>query len=133
LLKNGRAVITDFGLARMKVSSNSAQKTKQNVGPLKWMSPEAILEREYSIKSDVFSFAVVMYEIITQQPPWKDLSVVQASHQVIEGNRMKIPSECNCPHLLENLVNRCWAQDANDRPEFSEIYDILISIKHGEY
>jgi len=97
------------------------------------MSPEALLEKEYSIKSDVFSFAVVMYEIITQQPPWKDLNAVQASHQVIEGNRMKIPSECNCPPLLESLVNRCWAQDANERPEFNEIYDILISIKHGEY
>jgi len=128
LLKNGRGIITDFGLARMKVSLNTAQKTKQNVGPLKWMSPEAFLEKEYSTKSDVFSFAVVMYEVITQRPPWEGLTMVQASHQVAAGNRMTIPNDCNCPPSLKELIERCWAQEAATRPEFNEICDILSSI-----
>jgi len=62
LLKNGVAVITDFGLSRVKSSTDDYQKTQQNVGPLKWMSPESLFENKYSTKSDVFSFGVVRFD-----------------------------------------------------------------------
>jgi len=72
-------MITDFGSSRVKLTIDDYQKAQQNVGPLKWISPESLFEGKYSTKSDVFSFGVVIYEIITQEPPWKDLNPLQAA------------------------------------------------------
>jgi len=128
LLRNGVAVITDFGLSRVKSSVDDYQKTQQNVGPLKWMSPESIFENKYSTKSDVFSFGVVIYEIITQEPPWKDLSAVQAVVELKFGNRMRLPENCECPPVLKMLMKTCWAQLPSDRPDFQKICKILENI-----
>ena len=76
-LKEGNvAAVADFGMARTKNDSEDSSKTLQNVGPLKWMSPgkfltenllkfplEAIKNQQYSKKSDVFSYGVVIWEI----------------------------------------------------------------------
>jgi len=89
------------------------------------MSPESIYERIYSVKSDVFSFAVVMYEIITQETPWKDLDPIQAAGAIKEGKRMTIPERYNCPASLMVLIERCWAQHPEERPNFLEINEYL--------
>jgi hypothetical protein len=49
-------------LARLKDANTSAEKTKDDFGPVKWMAPEAMLGRKYGKKSDVFSFAVVCFK-----------------------------------------------------------------------
>jgi len=125
LLRNGVALITDFGLSRVKVSVDDYQKTRQNVGPVKWMSPESLFENKYSTKSDVFSFAVVIYEIIAQEPPWKDLNAVQAVGKVSKGHRMVLPERCECPPVLKDLMGKCWAQLPADRPDFEKICSSL--------
>jgi len=124
-LRNGTAVITDFGLSRVKSTIDDYQKTQQNVGPLKWMSPESLFEGKYSTKSDVFSFGVVIYEIITQELPWKDLNPLQAAGKVNNGHRMVVPESCDCPPELKKLMERCWAQLPSDRPDFEKICEIL--------
>jgi len=125
LLRNGVAVITDFGLSRMKASVDDYQKTQNNVGPVKWMSPESLFESKYSTKSDVFSFGVVIYEIIAQEPPWKGFSAIQAVGELKLGNRMIVPEHCNCPPELKELMERCWVQLPEDRPDFEKICEIL--------
>jgi len=60
-LKDLKPKISDFGLSRLQVSDSSV--TNSNVGPIKWMSPEALLEREYSLAGDVWSFGVVIFEV----------------------------------------------------------------------
>jgi len=129
LLRNGVAVITDFGLSRVKASVDDYQKTQNNVGPLKWMSPESLFESKYSTKSDVFSFGVVIYEIIAQEPPWKDLNPVQAVGKVKDGNRMVLSESIDCPDALKELMGKCWAQLPEDRPDFEEILKALSKIK----
>jgi len=128
LLRNGVAVITDFGLSRVKTSVEDYQKTQHNVGPLKWMSPESLIDGKYSIKSDVFSFAVVIYEIITQEPPWKDLNVSQAVVKVSNGDRMALSESFECPLTLKMLMEKCWAQLPEDRPDFEKISEVLERI-----
>jgi len=128
LLKNGVAVITDFGLSRVKSSMTDYQKTQHSFGPLKWMSPESLFESKYSIKSDVFSFGVVIYEIFTTEKPWKDLTIVEAVQKVENGERMILPKSCECSLALKNLMERCWAQEPDDRPNFEEICDFLEKI-----
>jgi len=65
------AIITDFGMARIKDQVESSKTTVQMVGPIKWMSPESLFNRKYSKKSDVYSFGVVIFEIVTQHDPWE--------------------------------------------------------------
>jgi len=125
LLRNGVAVITDFGLSRVKTSIDDYQKTQNNIGPVKWMSPESLFENKYSAKSDVFSFGVVIYEIIAQEPPWKDLNPLQAAGKVKDGYRMILPESCICPPTLKELMEKCWAQLPADRPDFEKICGIL--------
>jgi len=109
LLKNGFAVITDFGMSRVKTTKEDSRKTQQSIGPVKWMSPEAIFEKQYSTKSDVFSFGVLIYEIITQRIPWDDLDIIQVSKKVSNGERMSIPKACHCPPSVKTLMEHCWA------------------------
>ena len=68
------AAVSDFGMARVKEVEETANTT-QEIGPIKWMSPESLERREYSTKSDIFSYGVVLYEIVTRELPWKELNL----------------------------------------------------------
>jgi len=74
--ENLRVRVADFGFARIKESSRTAAQggkvgyTASDVGPVKWSAPEAIRRRRYSEASDVFSFGVLLFEMVTQGPPW---------------------------------------------------------------
>lgn len=63
--------MTDFGFSRQIESSDQQSKTSSDVGPLKWMAPESLINKEYSNKSDVYSFAITMWEIITGEDPYE--------------------------------------------------------------
>lgn len=108
LLKGGRALVSDFGMARTKAGSVDEGNTKSEVGPLKWMvkkikkifnkkyfilpkknkieqAPESLLQKKYSTKTDVFSYGVVCWEIVSQQDPWPGLDGIQATHKLLAG------------------------------------------------
>ncbi|PRP87903.1 putative LRR receptor-like serine/threonine-protein kinase [Planoprotostelium fungivorum] len=111
--------VSDFGMSREQ-KTDDASTTQTMVGPLKWMSPEAIQKGEYSPKSDVFSFAVVMWEIITVEEPWAGLSGFDAAVGVIQrGDRMRIPETCD--YALADLIQQCWHVDPEQRPDFKNI------------
>ena len=68
------AAVSDFGMARVKEVEETANTT-QEIGPIKWMSPESLEKKEYSTKSDIFSYGVVLYEIVTRELPWKEFNL----------------------------------------------------------
>lgn len=68
------------------------------------MAPECAKEHKYSAKSDVFSYGVTIYEIVTQEEPWKTMSSVQVLTQLLQGSRMPIPEKC--PEVLKTVMNR---------------------------
>jgi serine/threonine protein kinase len=128
-------MVSDLGMARLK-KEEDAGKTTSTVGPLKWMAPESFLQNEYSIKTDVWSFGVVMWEIATRLDPWPGffcslfgihlfigISAVQVSHAVVKGERMTIPSDCNA--LFAKIMTLCWQEDPEARPSFREIASLL--------
>jgi len=123
LLKGGTALISDFGMARIKETQEDTKQTVQNVGPLKWMAPESLTDQKYSKKSDVFSYSITIFEIVTRGNPWPDINPVQASQKVIKGERNNIPT--NCPPILKKIMELCWRQSPEERPDFNEILDLL--------
>ncbi|PRP75753.1 putative LRR receptor-like serine/threonine-protein kinase [Planoprotostelium fungivorum] len=117
LSKHLEPKVSDFGMSRSEVKDSN--QTASTIGPLKWMSPEALC-REYSIKSDVFSFGVVVWEILRVMDPWEEYSPVEAAIAVsTRGERLPIPADCH-PSLIK-LMNLCWQTLPEDRPDFAEI------------
>lgn len=93
--------------------------------PLRWMSPEAILESDFSTKSDVWAFGVLMWEVFTHgEMPHGG----QADDEVLadlQAGKARLPQPEGCPSKLYRLMQRCWALSPKDRPSFSEIANTL--------
>ncbi|PRP89323.1 hypothetical protein PROFUN_02197 [Planoprotostelium fungivorum] len=118
------AQVSDFGLSRQSDDVDSANTTTTSTGPLKWMPPEAIQKKQYSTKSDVWSFGVVIWEIITASDPWPELSPVEAGLQILANDlKLKFP-EGSDPFLV-GLAEMCWQRQPEDRPNFKLITKML--------
>ncbi|KAL6295508.1 hypothetical protein ACE6H2_003650 [Prunus campanulata] len=122
--ENGVVKVADFGIAR--VQAQSGVMTAET-GTYRWMAPEVIEHKPYDHKADVFSFGVVLWELLTGKLPYENLTPLQAAVGVVQkGLRPTIPRHAN-PMLVE-LMERCWQQDPSLRPEFSEIVKMLQHI-----
>ncbi|PRP87384.1 putative LRR receptor-like serine/threonine-protein kinase [Planoprotostelium fungivorum] len=120
LTKHLEPKVTDFGMSRVtEAAEEGGSKTNTNIGPVKWMAPEALKERKYSNKSDVWSFGVVIWEIINVIEPFPDLSPVEAAVAIVaHGKRLDIPdTDAN----LQMLMRICWSELPEDRPNFAQI------------
>nr|AFC37605.1 serine threonine protein kinase [Piper colubrinum] len=117
--------VADFGVARVKAQSGVMTA---ETGTYRWMAPEMVIaHKAYDHKADVFSFGIVLWELLTAKIPYEYLTPVQAAVGVVQkGLRPTIPKHTH-PKLAE-LLERCWQQDPNGRPDFAEITEILQHI-----
>ncbi|KAL9238430.1 hypothetical protein vseg_012851 [Gypsophila vaccaria] len=116
--------VADFGVARVKAQSGVMTA---ETGTYRWMAPEVIEHKPYDHKADVFSFAIVLWEMLAGKLPYDYLTPLQAAVGVVQkGLRPTIPKNCH-PKFAELLEN-CWQQDPALRPNFSEIIPILQQI-----
>uniref|UniRef100_A0A1I7ZN98 Protein kinase domain-containing protein n=1 Tax=Steinernema glaseri TaxID=37863 RepID=A0A1I7ZN98_9BILA len=120
------AKIGDFGLCRFVYAEGANYVSQGGRLPIKWMSPEAIRDYEFTTKSDVWSFGVLMFEIITLGgTPYPCVQPDDMYAYLDAGNRMEQPD--NCPNDYYNVMMQCWNSDPNSRPEFSTIRQKLAS------
>ncbi|XP_076440882.1 tyrosine-protein kinase yes-like [Babylonia areolata] len=112
--------VADFGLARILDENNVYKASQTAKFPIKWTAPEAGLRRKFSIKSDVWSFGVLLYELFTYgRVPYPGLygDILQ---KVDRGYRMGNPSGGNimCPDPVYDIMMQCWRHDPAQRPTF---------------
>ena len=95
---------------------------------MKWTAPEAILHYEFSSKSDVWSFGIVLYEIITYgRFPYPAMTNSEVKEQIVQGYRMPQPK--GCPDQLYNIMLHCWRENPTSRPRFEALQWQLEEIK----
>uniref|UniRef100_A0A0E0EUH7 non-specific serine/threonine protein kinase n=1 Tax=Oryza meridionalis TaxID=40149 RepID=A0A0E0EUH7_9ORYZ len=122
--ENGTVKVADFGVARVKAQSGVMTA---ETGTYRWMAPEVIEHKPYDHKADVFSFGILMWELLTGKIPYEYLTPLQAAVGVVQkGLRPTIPK--NAHAKLSELLQKCWQQEPAERPDFSEILETLQRI-----
>uniref|UniRef100_A0A6J0V0S4 Tyrosine-protein kinase n=1 Tax=Pogona vitticeps TaxID=103695 RepID=A0A6J0V0S4_9SAUR len=114
--------VADFGLARVfKLENENVYEAKHETKlPVKWTAPEAIRLNKFSIKSDVWSFGILLFEIITYgKMPYAGLMGFQVLQKLDQGYR--IPQPANCPQELYNIMLQCWNAEPKERPTFETL------------
>ncbi|GMH06590.1 hypothetical protein Nepgr_008430 [Nepenthes gracilis] len=123
--EDGVIKVADFGVARVR---DQTGVMTAETGTYRWMAPEVIEHKPYDHKADVFSFGIVLWELLTGEvTSYSYLTPLQAAVGVVQkGLRPAIPK--NTHPKLADLLKKCWHQDPIRRPDFSEILEILEQI-----
>uniref|UniRef100_A0A0A9BF18 Protein kinase domain-containing protein n=1 Tax=Arundo donax TaxID=35708 RepID=A0A0A9BF18_ARUDO len=119
------AKVVDFGVACEEAYCNLLE---DDPGTYRWMAPEMYKHKPYGRKADVYSFGLLLWELVTGSIPYEDMTPVQAAFAVVNKNlRPVIPSSCPAP--LQLLISQCWSSQPEKRPEFRQIVQILENLK----
>ena len=123
--RNFRAQVCDFGIAKFK-ERTFLTTLKAQAGTPAYMAPEMFEGScEISEKCDVYSFAVILWEMAAAEVPWDGATPMQVIFAV-GVQRQRLPLPPSCPAALLQLIERCWAADPRVRPGFHEILQSLL-------
>lgn len=131
------AKVADFGLARAGGPTNANMTI--GVGTWRWMAPEVYLADDkssatYDVRIDVFSFAMIVYEVLARRMPFieqfpSDVSDPRIGHRVCCGLRPNMnPVRSDAPEELVDMMKRSWHGEREERPFFSEIDPLLNAL-----
>lgn len=122
--------VADFGLARRlpaELGPNGRRRQMTScVGTLEWMAPEVFCGLEYDEKVDVYSFGIVLHEIMCRAIPFKDVEPRDLKETVLMGARPDVNlMPARCPEVLKDLMKLCWTRSPVKRPGFEKIVHFL--------
>ncbi|XP_067369788.1 serine/threonine-protein kinase TNNI3K isoform X2 [Channa argus] len=124
LYEDGHAVVADFGESRFLQSMDEDNMTKQP-GNLRWMAPEVFTQcTRYSVKADMFSYALCLWELLTGEIPFAHLKPAAAAADMAY-HHIRPPIGNSIPKPVSALLMRGWNACPEDRPEFSEVVSNL--------
>jgi serine/threonine protein kinase len=97
------------------------------LGTLQWVAPEVLRDERYSEKADIYSFAILIWELVAKAVPYVGQNSLMVARAVAyKSLRPVIPH--TCPDLFRDLMTTCWQDDAEKRPSFKEILAVLDNI-----
>jgi serine/threonine protein kinase len=117
-------VICDFGSSR-KTKGGDAMKTG-DIGTPNYMAPEFIEAQSYTRKVDIYSYGMILWEMVTRETPFDGLVTSQVIYKVL-FHRQRPDLPASTPEGLSDLIRRSWADDPDERPEFEEIVHVFKS------
>ncbi|CAM0876336.1 unnamed protein product [Alopecurus aequalis] len=124
--KNWTVKVADFGLSRLKLETFLTTKTGK--GTPQWMAPEVLRSEPSNEKSDVYSYGVVLWELVAQKIPWDTLHTMQVIGAVgFMDQRLEIPS--NTDPEWASIIESCWHSDPQRRPSFRELLERLQELQ----
>ncbi|XP_025759076.1 tyrosine-protein kinase ABL2 isoform X5 [Oreochromis niloticus] len=121
--------VADFGLSRLMTGDTYTAHAGAKF-PIKWTAPESLAYNTFSIKSDVWAFGVLLWEIATYgMSPYPGIDLSQVYDLLEKGYRMEQPE--GCPPKVYELMRACWQWSPLDRPSFAEIHQAFETMFHG--
>ena len=121
--------IADFGLSQKIYLQDYYKGDDQDAIPVRWMPLESILYNKYTIESDVWAFAICLWEIFSfALQPYYGMTHEEVVKYIKEGNVLQCPE--NTPYSVYNLMKLCWNRKPADRPTFKFIHETLNNIKY---
>ncbi|XP_038130827.1 mitogen-activated protein kinase kinase kinase 9 isoform X2 [Cyprinodon tularosa] len=127
-LSNKTLKITDFGLAR-----EWHRTTKMSAaGTYAWMAPEVIRSSTFSKGSDVWSYGVLLWELLTGEVPFRNIDALAVAYGVAM-NKLALPIPSTCPEPFARIMENCWSPDPHSRPLFTTILDQLTAIEESGF
>lgn len=122
--ENETIKIADFGLMLLNDASDPPNRDDAPFA-LKWMAPEVLTEATFTTKTDVWSFGIFLFELITHgKTPYSGMTNKEASSRVVQGYRMDQPT--GCPNALYRIMQNCWKTQPHERPTFKEMKSQLL-------
>ncbi|KAF4532813.1 hypothetical protein B566_EDAN002663 [Ephemera danica] len=116
--------VADFGFARDIAASLIYERKSDGRLPIRWMAPESLYDNVFSAKSDVWSFGVFMWEVVTLgSTPYPGQAASEVLKRVREGLRLEKPEHCR--REIYNIMFYCWDKSPTERPSFTEIVQLL--------
>ncbi|XP_051928762.1 tyrosine-protein kinase ABL2 isoform X2 [Hippocampus zosterae] len=120
--------VADFGLSRLMTGDTYTAHAGAKF-PIKWTAPESLAYNTFSIKSDVWAFGVLLWEIATYgMSPYPGIDLSQVYDLLEKGYRMEQPE--GCPPKVYELMRACWQWSPFDRPSFAEIHQAFETMFH---
>ncbi|XP_061188661.1 tyrosine-protein kinase receptor-like [Saccostrea echinata] len=122
LNKEGQVVvkIADFGMARDVTMTQYYVKEGTCKVPVRWMSPESMLNGRFSSKTDIWAFGVLMWEIYTgARLPYGDFTIDAVMSHIIQGGKLDKPAKCSDD--VWQIMQMCWLDCADERPSFRDL------------
>ncbi|XP_025224235.1 tyrosine-protein kinase ABL2 isoform X6 [Theropithecus gelada] len=120
--------VADFGLSRLMTGDTYTAHAGAKF-PIKWTAPESLAYNTFSIKSDVWAFGVLLWEIATYgMSPYPGIDLSQVYDLLEKGYRMEQPE--GCPPKVYELMRACWKWSPADRPSFAETHQAFETMFH---
>jgi serine/threonine protein kinase len=124
--------VADFGLSRSGVGGGGYYYYRSQAGvfPVRWTAPEAMTSFKFSASSDVWSFGIVLLELFTDgAKPYGAMLNALLVTKILGGYRA--PQPAGCPDAAYDVMLRCWAEDAKERPPFSQLLGIIAGARNA--